>query len=161
MKKTFNRFRFWHRYQAAALILIYLAIAPALRAYTLDSSTISGRVFRGISADNNKISCSVELNSIRKSPSNKRFRTVSFNLNNNETRLIDFDPKSQLMPLHYNTQAWFGYEIWFRNYGDDSHSLRIWMNYYLSPNLPVSLQLFSESKKTGVKRLIADCVNLK
>lgn len=142
------------------LALALMLFSSRARAVPLDSGNITGRTFTGRLADHEKIACSMTLGSTRKSPSNKRMRNVQISANGNTWSLLDLDPKPSLHLVQYSPNGWLGYDVFFRNYGSDNHYMRVWMSSKWSNRIPISVQLFSESKKTGVKRLIVDCVYL-
>jgi len=146
------------RFFVSASAFFCLGIALAL---PLNTTELSPGTRRGVDGGNHKIQCSFNLGGIRRSPSNKRYRSMIFSHNGNNWNLIDFEPRERIALRHYNPQGFYGYDVWARSYGDESYFVRLWMNYQQSKRIPATAQLFAVSKKTGITRILGDCAYLK
>ncbi len=147
-----------------SVILAFIAFGgflPSAQAVTLYTKSLNSGTHRGIDADNGKIQCSFNMGSIRRSPSNKGYRSITFSHNGNTWKLIDFEPRDRLPLIHYNQQGHYGYDVWSRSYTDEQYFVRIWMNYLSSKRVPASVELYSMSKKTSITRLLGDCTQLR
>lgn len=162
MKKTNNQCEKILTCQLMLFLFLAVLWCPTFgHANNLNSLLLSSRLMNGVDADNDDLSCSLYIGTIIRSPSHKKMRQVKIRTGEVQRSFLDLDPMNVLHLNHYNSRGWMGYDIWFRNYGTDKNFLRIWMNPSYSQKTPISVELYSESKVTGVRRLIASCINLR